>query len=86
MPGTLAMFAVGLVAGEESAATLRRSFAGIDAATAPHHVGRYTNFVESPADASGFYDAERWVRLREIKALYDPADLIRGNHHIPPSR
>jgi hypothetical protein len=84
LPGKLAMFAVGMLASEDSAATLRRSFAQITAAGAPHHVGRYANFVESPTDASALYDAAHWARLGEIKALYDPADLIRGNHHIPP--
>jgi hypothetical protein len=86
LPGTLAMFAVGLIAGEESAATLSRSFARVEAACAPHQIGRYANFVESPVDASALYDAACWARLSEVKALYDPADLIRGSHHIRPSR
>ena len=41
--------------------------------------------MEEPSDASTFYDAATWARLRAVKALYDPSDLFRGNHHIPPS-
>lgn len=25
-------------------------------------------------------------RLREVKAAYDPEDIFRGNHSIPPAR
>jgi FAD/FMN-containing dehydrogenase len=38
-----------------------------------------------PTDASRFFDEETWARLRHVKALYDPSDLFRGNHHIPPA-
>ncbi len=37
----------------------------------------------SPPDTSGFFDPETWERLRGVKALYDPQDLFKGNHHIP---
>ena len=33
-----------------------------------------------------FFDADTWARLRQVKALYDPSDLFKGNHHIPPAR
>ena len=52
---------------------------------APYRAGDYPNFVEEPADASAFFDADTWERLRRVKALYDPQDLFRGNHHIPPA-
>jgi FAD/FMN-containing dehydrogenase len=65
--------------------TLRGSLARVDEACAAHHAGQYASFVEQPADARAFYDAGTWAALRGIKGLYDPADLIRGNHHIPPS-
>ena len=38
-----------------------------------------------PTDASRFFDADTWARLRHVKALYDPSDLFKGNHHIPPA-
>jgi FAD/FMN-containing dehydrogenase len=62
--------------------------AGLDAlsaAVAPHAVGEYPNFVEDPADASAFFDPETWARLRRVKALYDPRDVFKGNHHVPPA-
>jgi hypothetical protein len=46
---------------------------------------RSSRFVEEPADASGFFDADTWACLRLVKALYDPSDLFKGNHHIPPA-
>jgi hypothetical protein len=49
----------------------------------PHR--RLPDFVEEPSDASAFFDADTWARLRQVKALYDPTDLFKGNHHIPPA-
>jgi hypothetical protein len=86
LDGSLAMFAAGMVLDESSGAVVGGSLAAVKQACAPHRAGAYASFVEQPADASGFYDAETWARLRAVKALYDPADLIRGNHHIPPGR
>jgi hypothetical protein len=54
-------------------------------AALPHRAGFYPNFVEEPADASAFFDPDTWRRLREVKATYDPDDLFKGNHHIPPA-
>lgn len=39
--------------------------------------------MERPSEASTFFDADRWGRLRRVKAAYDPGDLFRGNHHVP---
>ena len=66
----------------------RRCNARIDplvAAAQPHRAGHYPNFVEEPADASAFFDAATWARLRAVKAAYDPQDLFKGNHYIPPA-
>jgi hypothetical protein len=38
-----------------------------------------------PTDASRFFDTGTWARLRQVKAHYDPGDLFKGNHHIPPA-
>jgi tetratricopeptide (TPR) repeat protein len=85
LPGSVALFALGLVEDEASAAAVRTSLEAVEGATRSHYVGDYPNFVEEPADASGFFDAETWARLRGVKALYDPADLFKGNHHVPPA-
>ena len=85
LPGEVCMLALGVVFDEPSDAAVRAALADVTAALSPHRVGDYPNFVEVPADASGFFDADTWARLRRVKALYDPSDLFRGNHHIPPA-
>ncbi|WP_154402162.1 FAD-binding oxidoreductase [Ornithinimicrobium cavernae] len=47
----------------------------------------YVNFLGSPgpvapADA---YPPATWERLRAVKAAYDPGNLFRHNHNIPPA-
>jgi hypothetical protein len=69
---------------EESVAPALATLSAIQAATAPYRTGFYPNFVEEPADASAFYDPATWQRLREIKSLYDPSDVFKANHAIPP--
>ena len=46
--------------------------------SSPTARGDYANFVMEPTDASRFFDADTWARLRRIKALYDPSDLLRA--------
>lgn len=85
LPGTLAMFTLGIPEDEASAETIGRYLEAVDRAVLPYRVGDYPNFVEVPADASQFFDEDTWARLRRVKALYDPSDLFKGNHHIPPA-
>ena len=85
LPGHIIAFAVGMVIDELSAQVLGSTLHNVRAVLAPEHTGRYASFVEEPSDASAFYDPEAWARLREIKDLYDPQDVIRGNHHVPPA-
>jgi hypothetical protein len=85
LPGTVSLFSAGLAVDEASAAALERALDAVQDAMRPWRVGDYPNFVEEPADASGFFDPVTWRRLREVKALYDPEDLFRGNHHVPPA-
>jgi FAD/FMN-containing dehydrogenase len=85
LPGTLSMFALGVAEDEASAATARTYLESVERAVLPYRSGYYPNFVEEPADASGFFGADIWARLRQVKALYDPSDLFKGNHHIPPA-
>ena len=83
LPGAYSLFALGVPEDGPSAQAVGASLAAVDRAVEPHRCGRYPNFVEEPADASGFFDAETWARLRAVKATYDPGELFRGNHHIP---
>jgi hypothetical protein len=44
----------------------------------------YLNFAERPSDAARAFDEDCWARLRRVKALVDPDDLIQSNHAVPP--
>jgi len=85
LPGTFSLFALGVPEDEASAATARAYLDDVERAVLRFRAGHYPNFVEEPADASAFFDADTWARLRNVKALYDPSDLFKGNHHIPPA-
>jgi FAD/FMN-containing dehydrogenase len=85
LAGNIATFALGIVPDEDSAAVVQRSLNAVADILSPHEVGLYPNFVEEPADASEFFDAETWARLRRIKAEYDREDLFKANHHVPPA-
>jgi len=86
LPGSICAFSLGVAPDDSSARDAQRTLSQINAALAPYRVGDYPNFVEEPTDARSFFDAEAWRRLREVKALYDPSDLFRANHPIPPHR
>jgi FAD/FMN-containing dehydrogenase len=85
IPGHVALFSVGSVTDGPSATAVADGLGAVVEAVAPHRVGHTPNFVEEPTDASRFFDRATWTRLREVKRRYDPADLFRGNHHVPPS-
>jgi FAD/FMN-containing dehydrogenase len=87
LEGELLLFAAGVAPDPALVPVLKGSLARVKDAVKSHRLGAaYASFVEEPADARTFYDAATWSRLRAVKALYDPSDLFRGNHHIPPSR
>jgi FAD/FMN-containing dehydrogenase len=85
LPGEVSLFALGVPADAESAADIGAALAMLRHATSPYAVAEYPNFVEEPAEVSGFFDEVTWARLRAVKAAYDPADMFRGNHHVPPA-
>jgi FAD/FMN-containing dehydrogenase len=85
LPGDVSMFALGAVFDAPMHEAVDSALTDIDAALRPYRAGHYANFVEEPADASAFYDPATWARLRAVKAAYDPTDMFRGNHHIPPA-
>jgi hypothetical protein len=79
------MFSLGLVLDAAAERTVLADLDRVSAAVAPYRVGDYPNFVEEPTDASAFFDADTWARLRDVKALYDAEDVFKGNHHVPPA-
>ena len=56
----------------------------------PRAVGRSLNFMYgadvTPDQVRDGYDAEDYARLAELKAVYDPANLFRWHHNIPPAQ
>ena len=85
LPGEISMLALGVVMDEAGDVAVRDALATVDAVVSPHRAGEYPNFVEEPTDASRFFSADVWERLREVKLRYDPSDVFVGNHHIPPA-
>ena len=80
------MFNVGLAptpaavrAVEAAAADLRQALAAWEA----DHT--YMNFAETSRKATALFSSASYHRLRRIKAILDPTDLIRSNHPIPPA-
>ncbi|MFC7493387.1 MULTISPECIES: FAD-binding oxidoreductase [unclassified Nocardioides] len=85
LPGSIGMLSLGVVPEPAAEPTVRDALDGIAATVADQRVGDYPNFVMNPADVSTFFDPQTWERLRRVKAAYDPEDLVRGNHHVPPA-
>ena len=81
------MFAVGMTPTPEVHEAVQASLHRIMDATAAYDAGQaYSNFVEKPVEAGRLYAPTVYRRLREVKAEYDPAELFRANHPIPPAR
>lgn len=85
LAGEVAMFAAAPIMDPAFEPAILAGLRELDEVFAPVAAGAYANFVEEPADASAFFAADAWERLREVKGLYDPADRFRGNHHIAPA-
>lgn len=54
----------------------------------PLSLGRCPSFLfgpQAPEEVRSAYDPDDYRRLQELKARYDPANLFRVNHNIPPS-
>ena len=80
-----AVYAVGMATSPDIVTRVEDDVARLLDALAPSQAAsRYPNFAERPLDASYLYSAATYDRLGRIKAAYDPADLIRSNHPIPP--
>jgi hypothetical protein len=49
--------------------------------------GAYVNFLgdEGPERVRRAYPGSTWDRLVEVKRRYDPGNLFRRNHNIPPA-
>ena len=81
------MFAVGMTMTPEMGAAVESSLHRVMDATAAYDAGQaYGNFVEKPVETGRLFPPTVYRRLREVKAAYDPRELFRANHPIPPAR
>ncbi|MFE9792284.1 BBE domain-containing protein [Streptomyces goshikiensis] len=50
--------------------------------------GAYVNFIMDVGQEQmreAVYPGATWDRLARVKATYDPANLFRSNHNVPPA-
>jgi FAD/FMN-containing dehydrogenase len=85
LAGSFAMFAVGMPTDPRSAAAIEAQLALVTENLRAQQTGLYSNFVEQPTAAASFFDEETYRQLRTVRAQYDPDELFRANHPIPPA-
>ena len=82
-----AAFAVGVVPFPEAMEPVQGAVAAVQHALAPWATGgAYLNFAERPKDGDALFGAEVHRRLAQVKAAYDPHDVIRANHRVHAAR
>jgi hypothetical protein len=47
--------------------------------------GKFLNFLTDPTQTRRAYRMHDWYRLREVKRRWDPDNIFRINHNIPPA-
>jgi FAD/FMN-containing dehydrogenase len=85
LEGEYVMFAGGMAMDEGMTAANRAYLDRLTDALRGYEAGQYSNFVERPFDARGFYPEETYRRLQAIKGEYDPDGVFRANHPIEAS-
>jgi hypothetical protein len=82
------LFGVGMALTPEMKAAVEMHAAALVETMSPYRApDGYLNFGEKPVDASELFgDEDAYGRLRAIKAGYDPDDVFRANHEVPPAR
>ena len=79
------MFAVGMAPTPEAGQVAQAHADRVAARCSPYESGHYSNFTEESGGAGRFFGGEAWDRLRAVKGEYDPGNLFRANHQIPPA-
>jgi FAD/FMN-containing dehydrogenase len=82
LPGSFAMFAVGMAGDPAIDAAAEAQLALVSGSLAPYDAGRYLNFTEEAVPAGELFPAETVERLRAVKAAVDPDGLFRANHPV----
>ena len=81
------LFAAGAAPTPDLAAAVRAQAHAVKDALAPWHAGYdYYNFEETPAPASAVLPPASYRRLQQIKATYDPDQVIISAHPAWPAR
>jgi FAD/FMN-containing dehydrogenase len=86
LPGKVCLMGLGVTPDAASVEPVKASLADLERVVTPWRTGDYPNFIEHAVDTSAFFDAATWRRLCAVKAEYDPQDVFRGNHRIPPAQ
>jgi len=79
------LFATGPAMTPEMMAAVTRRVDDVQGALAPWDGGRFPTFTDRRGDPGRMFTDGAYRRLCEIKARYDPGDLIQANHEIPPA-
>ena len=78
------MFAVGIAPTPEAREVVEAPSRGSATRSQPWEADHtYLNFAESRRKAASLFSSASYHRLRRIKAIVDPTDLIRSNHPDP---
>jgi FAD/FMN-containing dehydrogenase len=81
------IFAGGFTPTAELAAGVRAQARAVKDALTPWHAGYdYSNFAETPAGARAVLPPASYHRLQQIKASYDPGQMIISVHPVWPAR
>jgi FAD/FMN-containing dehydrogenase len=81
------LVAVGAIPAPGLARPVRAHVQAVKDALAPWHAGYdYYNFAETPAAASAVLPPASYRRLQQIKAAYDPDQMIISAHPVWPAR
>ena len=80
------MYAIGIAPTPEAREVVEASVARLRGMLTPWEAEHtYLNFAESRRKAATLFSSASYHRLRRIKAIVDPTDLVRSNHPIPPA-
>jgi hypothetical protein len=80
------MFAVGLTPTPELVEVVEAVVADLRQALEPWEADHtYMNFAETSRKSATLFSSESYHRLRRIKAIVDPTDLVRSNHPVSPA-
>jgi len=47
--------------------------------------GSFLNLLTDPDRTASAFTPDNYARLRAVKAVWDPDDVFRPSHHIPPA-